>query len=358
MALIVRSSCFAVLALAAGCSGGDGPADQAMVDGGVDGGGAGTVDVPPVRRGSTAPRAQGVADGSALRWWFFRGRRTECRRWRSRCDGGPNVEWRNLAVERRHGREQWSGSVAAVRPVEELRRRSGRMPHVHGSFSRLVEDRPNPVYARHFRYGLRRSFGVGASRASAETRRSYGHGARRDAHRGGVGDKVVGIFRIFFERDGVHLDGAGDLDGLSATAAADIGKALELAKKNDVYLVLTIFSFDNFRPDKTDEVEAAGSRHLPDGVECCASQEAHRQRGSPPRSCGGREPEQRLFARVGHHHPGPEWAIQATGNAPGGQDFFAEQRPDPAGVPREHAGPDQVSRSSLSRRKRRTRSPP
>jgi hypothetical protein len=51
-----------------------------------------------------------------------------------------------------------------------------------------------------------------------------------------------------FRGDGVQFDGAGDPTGLSAAAVADIQKALELAETNDVYLALTIFSFDNFRP--------------------------------------------------------------------------------------------------------------
>lgn len=54
-----------------------------------------------------------------------------------------------------------------------------------------------------------------------------------------------------FRSDGVLFDASGDPTGLSATAVADIDKALELAAKNNLYLALTIFSFDNFRPDQT-----------------------------------------------------------------------------------------------------------
>lgn len=51
-----------------------------------------------------------------------------------------------------------------------------------------------------------------------------------------------------FRGDGVQFDESDDPTGLSATAVSDIGKALELAETNDVYLALTLFSFDNFRP--------------------------------------------------------------------------------------------------------------
>jgi hypothetical protein len=51
-----------------------------------------------------------------------------------------------------------------------------------------------------------------------------------------------------FRGDGVTFDADGNPTGISATAVADIQEALALAKKNDVYLVFTIFSFDNFNP--------------------------------------------------------------------------------------------------------------
>lgn len=53
-----------------------------------------------------------------------------------------------------------------------------------------------------------------------------------------------------FRGNGVTFDANGDPSGLSGTAVADVQKALELANKNDLSLVLTIFSFDNFKPDQ------------------------------------------------------------------------------------------------------------
>ena len=56
-----------------------------------------------------------------------------------------------------------------------------------------------------------------------------------------------------FRGDGVTFDASDDPTGLSATALADVAKALELAQQADVYLVPTIFSFDAFRPKATME---------------------------------------------------------------------------------------------------------
>jgi hypothetical protein len=55
-----------------------------------------------------------------------------------------------------------------------------------------------------------------------------------------------------FRGDGVTFDASGNPTGISDTTKADIAKALELAETHDVYLVLTIFSFDNFRPQRDD----------------------------------------------------------------------------------------------------------
>jgi hypothetical protein len=56
-----------------------------------------------------------------------------------------------------------------------------------------------------------------------------------------------------FRGDGVQFDGSDDPTGLSANAALDMTKALELAETVGVYLVPTIFSFDGFRPKHTTE---------------------------------------------------------------------------------------------------------
>ncbi len=51
-----------------------------------------------------------------------------------------------------------------------------------------------------------------------------------------------------FRGAGVTFDASDTPTGLGGTAVADIDKALELAEQNDVYLMLTLFSFDAFKP--------------------------------------------------------------------------------------------------------------
>ncbi|MBI3205791.1 MAG: hypothetical protein HYZ29_29920 [Myxococcales bacterium] len=53
-----------------------------------------------------------------------------------------------------------------------------------------------------------------------------------------------------FRGDGVDFDASEIPTGLGGTALADIQKALELAEQADVYLMLTVFSFDNFGPSE------------------------------------------------------------------------------------------------------------
>jgi hypothetical protein len=55
-----------------------------------------------------------------------------------------------------------------------------------------------------------------------------------------------------FRGDGVTFDGTDTPMGLGGTAQADIARALELAEQNNLYLMLTPFSFDNFRPTRMD----------------------------------------------------------------------------------------------------------
>jgi hypothetical protein len=50
--------------------------------------------------------------------------------------------------------------------------------------------------------------------------------------------------------DGIELDADGNPSGISTDAVADIEMALELAQRNDLYLVFTLFSFDGFRPSR------------------------------------------------------------------------------------------------------------
>jgi hypothetical protein len=122
-----------------------------------------------------------------------------------------------------------------------------------------------------------------------------------------------------FRGDGVTFDANGDATGLSQTATADVAKALELAKKNDVHLTLTIFSFDDFRPDRTDNgIKIRGMAPM-------VTSDARRKKLV--------DNVVRALARAAAASPAvdhllgwdvinePEWAISATGNAPGGQDF-------------------------------------
>jgi hypothetical protein len=51
-----------------------------------------------------------------------------------------------------------------------------------------------------------------------------------------------------FTSDSIQWNGAGGPSGIGGSLVADIHKALELAEQNDVYLMLTPFSFDNFYP--------------------------------------------------------------------------------------------------------------
>jgi hypothetical protein len=55
-----------------------------------------------------------------------------------------------------------------------------------------------------------------------------------------------------FLTDAISWDSDGGPSGISAGLVADVQKALELAAANDVYLMLTPFSFDNFRPTTTE----------------------------------------------------------------------------------------------------------
>jgi hypothetical protein len=56
--------------------------------------------------------------------------------------------------------------------------------------------------------------------------------------------------------DGIKLDSttAKNPTGLGATVLDDVNAALAIAAEQDVYIQLTIFSFDNFKPDSADSV--------------------------------------------------------------------------------------------------------
>jgi hypothetical protein len=54
-----------------------------------------------------------------------------------------------------------------------------------------------------------------------------------------------------FRGDGVALDGEGTPTGLGGTALADVDAALALAAEAGVHVQFCLFSFDNFKPDRT-----------------------------------------------------------------------------------------------------------
>lgn len=122
-----------------------------------------------------------------------------------------------------------------------------------------------------------------------------------------------------FRGAGVSFDSNGDPTGISDTASADVEKALELAAKNDLYLVLTIFSFDNFRPD-----------HESYGVVIRGMQPLV---SDPSRRANLIEKVVRPLARSAAQSPHlsrllgwdlvnePEWAIAPSGSAPIGLNF-------------------------------------
>jgi len=82
-----------------------------------------------------------------------------------------------------------------------------------------------------------------------------GVAARRSTYAGDLADmKAHGASLIRwwmfpdFRGDGVQHDGSDTPTGLGATTLDDLEAALELADDNDLYLMLCLFSFDDFRP--------------------------------------------------------------------------------------------------------------
>jgi hypothetical protein len=81
---------------------------------------------------------------------------------------------------------------------------------------------------------------------------------------GEMAAKGVSVLRwwVFpdFRGDGIRFDAQDKPLGLGGTAVADLTRALELAEQNDLYLMLTLFSFDNFRP--TQEMDGLRARSI------------------------------------------------------------------------------------------------
>jgi hypothetical protein len=122
-----------------------------------------------------------------------------------------------------------------------------------------------------------------------------------------------------FRGNGVVFDGSGDPSGISEGARADVAKALELAAAHDLYIVFTIFSFDNFRPD------AVNSGITVRGMSPMVSNAARRTKlvenvvRQVARAAGTSAHADRLLGWDVINEP--EWAINPTGSAPQYRDF-------------------------------------
>ena len=147
--------------------------------------------------------------------------------------------------------------------------------------------------------------------------------ATYSAELGQMADNGVSVIRWWmfpdFRGGGVEFGGGGDPTGLSATAVADIAKALELAEARDVYLVLTIFSFDNFYPDRDEAgIAIRGMAPMVTSATRRATLVDAVVRGAA-RAVAASPHRRRLLGWDVINEP--EWAVAPTGNAPGGQDF-------------------------------------
>lgn len=130
-----------------------------------------------------------------------------------------------------------------------------------------------------------------------------------------------------FRSSGLAFDGNDDPTGLTGTTVDDIHAALSLAETHDLYLVLTLFSFDNFRPTRTDS--GLTIRGLSDLL-----------RSSDRRAKVVENivrPAAQAVAQSPHAHRllgwdvinEPEWAISAEAGAPSGLQFDPNEELDP-----------------------------
>lgn len=127
-----------------------------------------------------------------------------------------------------------------------------------------------------------------------------------------------------FRGDGVQFDGQDNPTGLSATALLDIQTALALAAENDIYVVFTIFSFDNFRPTRTDsEVLVRGMTPLVNDAARRAKLIDNIVKPVAQAAAGAPHAERLLGWDVINE---PEWAVSATGT--NDQDFTPNEELD------------------------------
>lgn len=122
-----------------------------------------------------------------------------------------------------------------------------------------------------------------------------------------------------FRGDGVTFDQNDNPTGISSQAVSDIQMALDLAEAQDVYLVFTIFSFDNFRPTRTEvdiNVRGMSAMVRDSGRRTTLVENLVRPVAEAVRAS---ENSHRLLGWDVINEP--EWAVAATGAAPSGQDF-------------------------------------
>jgi hypothetical protein len=128
-----------------------------------------------------------------------------------------------------------------------------------------------------------------------------------------------------FRGDGVQFDAADDPSGVSPTALADIAKALDLAHQADVYLALTIFSFDGFRPKAvSDGVTIRGITGLVNTPARRAKLIGNVVKPLAHAVASSAHPERLIGWDIVNE---PEWAIEPTGQS--AQDFQPTAELDP-----------------------------
>jgi len=130
-----------------------------------------------------------------------------------------------------------------------------------------------------------------------------------------------------FRGAGVEFDSSDNPSGISSAARDDILTALDLAEVNDLHLVLTIFSFDNFRPDRTDNgIFVRGMSPMVSNASRRATLVNNVVRPVAQAAALSSNAHRLLGWDVINE---PEWAVSPTGSAPGNQDFTPNTELEP-----------------------------
>ncbi|HEX6242531.1 MAG TPA: hypothetical protein VFZ61_16575 [Polyangiales bacterium] len=122
-----------------------------------------------------------------------------------------------------------------------------------------------------------------------------------------------------FRGDGVTFDASDRPTGLGGTLLADVARALSLAQQHDLYLMLTLFSFDNFRPT-SDMPGGVRSRSIKPLITDAAQRANLMEKVVRPlaRAAAASPHRERLIAWDAINEP--EWAIR--GSSPYGDPAF------------------------------------